>query len=240
MNVNRRLVLLGVMLIVLSMTMATQYATTKVGYTYSIVHPSNADIRFIGCDNSTDGVRVLRTESALNTSGNLNLQVRLGNWSENQNKTYTMAFAIVNEEPFPVNITNAWIDHTAGSDYMKIWLHGRSYQLAHEDETSVKIWDGDANPRDEGYTNSSNIWTLAAGDGNPQTINGSVHQTHFDNNAHVRYLTLNNGTSYDTWATSTVSDFVWIQISIDIPDGAETAAAVTGTMVFNFESTTIT
>lgn len=47
MRIDRRLVLIGVMLIVLSMTMATQYAVTKVGYSYSIVHPSDADIRFI-------------------------------------------------------------------------------------------------------------------------------------------------------------------------------------------------
>ena len=46
MRLDRRLTLIGIMIIVLSVTMATQYATTKVGYSYSIVHPSNADIRF--------------------------------------------------------------------------------------------------------------------------------------------------------------------------------------------------
>ena len=54
MRIDRRLTFIGVMLVVLSMTMATQYATTKVSYTFGIVHPSNADIRFVGSDNSSD------------------------------------------------------------------------------------------------------------------------------------------------------------------------------------------
>ena len=64
MRLDRRLTLIGIMIIVLSVTMATQYATTKVGYSYSIVHPSNADIRFIGADNSSDGTMVLRVDGA--------------------------------------------------------------------------------------------------------------------------------------------------------------------------------
>ncbi len=56
MRIDRRLMLIGVMLIVLSMTMATQYAVTKVGYSYSIVHPSDADIRFIVYDKAPDNI----------------------------------------------------------------------------------------------------------------------------------------------------------------------------------------
>jgi len=52
--------------------MATQYAVTKVGYEFSIVHPSDADIRFIGSDNSTDG-RVLRVDGANGTTMFLSL-----------------------------------------------------------------------------------------------------------------------------------------------------------------------
>jgi len=37
-RLDRRLVLIGVMLVVLSMTMATQYATTEVNYSFAIVH----------------------------------------------------------------------------------------------------------------------------------------------------------------------------------------------------------
>jgi len=80
MRLDRRLTLIGIMIIVLSVTMATQYATTKVGYSYSIVHPSNADIRFIGSDNSSDGTMVLRVDGD-NSSGSRNVKVKLGgNW----------------------------------------------------------------------------------------------------------------------------------------------------------------
>ena len=239
MNVNRRLVLLGVMLVVLSMTMATQYATTKVGYTYSIVHPSNADIRFIGCDNSSDNIRVLRTASGTNASGSLDLEIRLGNWSENYNKTYTMAFGIVNEEPFAVNITNAWVENSVGADYMKVWLHGRSSWKATDDPTSVKIWDSDDDSRDQGYTNFSSIWTLAAGNKNTWDMNGTECSTPWDETAYVRYnVDGSNPADEKAWAESGNSDFVWVQISIDIPDGAATAASVTGTIYLNFEATT--
>lgn len=80
MRLDRRLTLIGIMIIVLSVTMVTQYATTKVGYSYSTVHPSNADIRFIGSDNSSDGTMVLRVDGD-NSSGSRNVKVKLGgNW----------------------------------------------------------------------------------------------------------------------------------------------------------------
>ena len=124
MNISRRLMLIGVMLIVLSMTMATQYVTTKIGYSYSIVHPSEADIRFIGSDNSSDDIRILRMTGANTTSA---LELRFGgNISANQNKTYTCAFGIVNEENYAVNITHINVSAEGGTslDYMQIWLHG--------------------------------------------------------------------------------------------------------------------
>ena len=46
-KIDRRLTLVGVMFIILSMSMATQYATTRVTYSFSIVHPSESDIRYI-------------------------------------------------------------------------------------------------------------------------------------------------------------------------------------------------
>jgi len=232
MRIDRRLTIIGVMLVVLSMTMATQYAVTKVGYTYSIVHPSDADIRFIGFDNSSDAVRVLRTASGTNTSGSLNLEIRLGNLSENQNKTYTAAFGIVNEEKFAVNITHVVLDTDTGVDYMKIWLHGRPNMKAADDETSVLIWDMGAVA---GVANGSTAWTLAAGNANAADMNGTNIETDFDDNAHVRYTIEDD----QTWATSGDHDFVWIQISVDIPDGASTASA-TGNLRFYFEATTIT
>lgn len=231
MRIDKRLTLIGIMLVVLSMTTATQYATTKIGYTYSIVHPSNADIRFIGFDNSTDGDRVIRTASGTNNSNELNLVIKLGNWSENQNKTYTAAFGIVNEERFPVNITHVVVDTDTGVDYMKVWLHGKPGYKATDDDTSVLIWDMGAVG---GIGNGSTAWQLATGNENAADMNGTNTETDFDDNAHVRY-TIDD----DVWAKTTVSDFVWVQISVDIPDAADVASQ-TGNLRFYFEATTLT
>ncbi|GAJ01338.1 unnamed protein product, partial [marine sediment metagenome] len=60
MKVSKNWLILAVLFIILNMVIATQYATTKIGYEYYIVHPSDANIRYIGSDNSSDSIRVLR------------------------------------------------------------------------------------------------------------------------------------------------------------------------------------
>jgi hypothetical protein len=231
MKIDRRLVLLGVMLIVLSMTMATQYATTKIGYTYSIVHPSNADIRFIGCDNATDGIMILRVDGT-NASGQRNMKLVLGgNWTENQNKTYTAAFGIVNEENFNLSITYINVSATAGADYMQIWLHSDRDTLVGSDAgTKVMVW----NKGTLGFSASSCVWKL--GEGNFNAANmcadgaGTQISTPWNEAAHMR-------NSYsNTNAVNGTSDFVWVQISLNIPDGA-LSGTNTGTIYINFKAT---
>ena len=120
-RLDRRLVLIGVMLVVLSMTMATQYATTEVNYSFAIVHPSDADIRYIGSDNSSgDSQRVLR---ATNNAASPTVTIELGDWMPSSEKNYTALFGIVNEEQFAVNITYINVSGTNPS-YLTIWLHG--------------------------------------------------------------------------------------------------------------------
>jgi len=231
MRIDRRLTIIGVMLVVLSMTMATQYVSTKIGYTYAIVHPSNADIRFVGFDNSTDQIRVLRTGSGANTSGNLNLTISLGNVTENQNLTYTAAFGIVNEERFTVNITHIYVNTDDGNDYMEVWLHNNPNVLATNEQSANRahIW-GSGGPM--GFSNSTCAWQLAAGNGNPDNLNGTVTETEWDETAYVRYT---NDTS--SWAVNGTSDFVWVQISLNIPQGA-TIGRYNGVIVIYFEATT--
>jgi hypothetical protein len=45
MRLEKRLLVLGVAIIVLIMTMASQFATTSLTYSFAIVHPSDSDIR---------------------------------------------------------------------------------------------------------------------------------------------------------------------------------------------------
>ena len=233
MRVDRRLILLGVMLVILSMTMATQYVTTKVDFTYTLVHPSNADIRFIASDNSTDGKMVLRV-SGDNSSGNRALQVRLGgNWSENYNKTYTAAFGIVNEENISVTISHVNVSTYAGAtDYLHIWLHGDRDARQEDDGTSVCVW----NKGSVGFGATDSVWVLGAGNGNAWDMNTHANptiSTRWNETAHVRY------SLSDVNAVNSTDDYVWVQISLDIPSGA-TAGTYAGLIWVHFRATTIT
>lgn len=241
MKIDRRLMLIGVMLVFLSMVMATQYATTKVGYSYSIVHPSNADIRFIGSDNASDGIRVLRV---LDNTTAVKIELQFGNISTNQNKTYTAAFGIVNEEPFAVNITHINVSVGTDPDYAQIWLHGNRSMKA-DDPTSVFMYNKGT------IVNGSDTtaWMLGRGDANPNTMRYNVSNassevtTDWDTTADVRYSLNDSDCAYsigvDGRTSNNASDFVWVQISIDVP-GDIGLSSVTGVIWIHFEATTIT
>ena len=230
MKIDRRLVLIGVMLIVLSMTMATQYAVTKVSYSFAIVHPSNADIRYIGSDNSSDdGNRVLRV---LNNASKY-LTIELGDFAPNQQKNYSAAFGIVNEEQFPINITFVNISGTDAT-YLDIWLHADRDQDFPNDGTAVKVVDDGTAL----FDSNSVVWTLGAGDGDTSTMDNNsgvagTISTPWDSTSNIRYSTS------DTNAINGTSDFVWVGITLDIPNNAA-AATPTGTIYIHFKSTTLT
>jgi hypothetical protein len=245
MRIDRRLTLIGILLVILSMTMATQYATTQIGYRYGILHPSEGAIRFIGSDNSTDGIRVLRTQSLTNASPAI-IEVFFGNISANQNKTYTAAFGIVNEEPFAINITYINLSHP-GDEYMKIWLHGNPSSRATDDSTSVLMFNNNTSTTVWDATD----WTLARGDQNVRTMRYNVSNaaseitTLWDETAYVQY-SLNSSVARNANRTADMpdnsldnaSDFVWVQISLDLPADAELEIK-SGIIWIHFEATTL-
>jgi len=233
MKADRRLTILGVLLIVMSMTMATQYATTKVGYEFAVVHPSDADIRFIGSDNSSDSNgRVLRVEDGTNASGHKNVKIVLGDWMPNSEKNYTAAFGIVNEEGFKVNISHINVSGT-GTTWMNIWLHGDRDVDAPSDGTAVKVVTAGA----ANFDADNEVWTLGAGNGDPDDMsNDTVTQlsTPWDETAHVRY-SINDANN----SVNETSDFVWVQVALDIPSDAANLS-YSGTIWVHFKATTIT
>jgi len=214
------------MLVVLSMTMATQYAVTRVGYTFTIVHPSDADIRFIGSDNSTDG-RVLRINAA--NASSVGVELEFGNWSAGSNKTYTAAFGIVNEELNSVNITHINVSAGTGSDYTQIWLHGNRSEDQSNDATAVFMWDRTSSEN----LSSTTAWVLAGGNQNPNNMCADgLTQLNTDWDVapgEVRY-SVNNAND----SVSGTSDFVWVQISIVIPTSSPVPG--TGWIWIHFES----
>ncbi len=217
------------------MTMATQFATTKVAYTFGIVHPSNADIRFVASDNSSDDNKpVLRVTT--NGTSTSNAVISLGDWMPNSIKNYTAAFAIVNEEQFIVNITFVNISGINAS-YIDIWLHtNRTTQAALETAPNrVKVVAAGVAL----HTASNCAWRLAAGDGNVSFMNGTTAasriKTGWDpkDTGHVRY----NGTT-NIYAKNLTRDWVWVQISLNLPSTAKLTAAATGQIWFHFEAST--
>jgi hypothetical protein len=242
MKPNKKLMILGVLVLVLNMLVATQYAATKIGYEYYIVHPSDADIRYIGSDNSTGG-RVLRVAGA---NGTGSLKLTFGNWSAATNKIYSAAFGIVNEEPFSVNIM--YINVSSGNDtYLTIWLHGdrdANGNSTNTDPTTIEMYNNGT------IVNATNTvaWTLAPGDNNPNTMCSNISDrtnystnTTWDETQHVRY-SLNDSNAYSVGTMDrtvyNASDFVWVQIAIDIPNNVDTAGLHTGTIWVHYEANT--
>jgi len=235
MRLDKRLIVLGVVIIVLSMTMATQYATTRVTYSFAIVHPSEADIRYIGSDNSSDdNQRVLRVNN--NASGSMYATMELGDWMPDSQKNYTAAFGIVNEEQFAVNITYVNVSGT-GSANLTIWLHGdRDEDYTGEAADQVKV----VNAGSALYGASDVVWTLAAGNNDTTDMAddagqaGSSISTLWDDTSHVKY-SVNDAND----SANETSDFVWVGVSLDIPSDSPTGTP-TGTIYIHFKASTQT
>lgn len=236
MKVKRKYLVLAVLFLILNLVTAGQYAITKIDYLYTVVHPSDASIRYIGSDNSSDGTRVLRVLGDNETD--VQVTLRLGDmFSSSMQRTYSAAFGLVNEELYPVNITHINISSSSAT-YIKIWLHGNRTANANStvnDPTTVFMWNNNT------IVNASNItaWTLAAGDQNSSSMcYNTSNRTNctiptpwdFPNTSHVRY-SLNNSN-----AESGVADFVWVQVMIDIPETVDAIGDHTGTIWIHLES----
>jgi hypothetical protein len=162
------------------------------------------------------------------TSGRVTLN--FGNWSANSNKTYTAAFGIVNEEANSVNITHVNVSNSTGADYLQVWLHGDRNLSAGNDASSVFMWDKGSSKNGS----ASTAWVLAAGNQNATNMcaDGDTQlDTGWDGTKQVRYSTndANNSVSGN-------SDFVWVQVSIDIPASPDAGGTHSGSIWFHFES----
>jgi hypothetical protein len=230
---NKRLLLLGLLLLLCTMVLATQFAVTQVSYDFNIVHPSNANIRLIGSDNASDNIRLLRVAGSNTT--NIALRLALGNYTMNQTNYYTAAFGIVNEENYSVNITHINVSST-NCTYMTIRLHGNRDANANttlNDPTMVLMY------RNGTVIHPANIsaWTLAAGNHNPNDMCSNItNRTRFtiptpwDPTSHVHWSRNETNTS------SNYSDFVWVQIDINIPPTADYSGLHQGVIYIHFKA----
>jgi hypothetical protein len=228
-------------MLISTMVIATQYAVTQIGYEYHIVHPSESDIRFIGSDN-TSGGRVLRVDGA--NSSTAFLKLVFGNWSVGSKKTYSAAFGIVNEEDVALQIK--YINVTSpNATYMRIWLHGNRTANANSttnDPTTVEMFNNGTLVN----TTDTTAWTLAPGDANSSSMCSNVSDratytinTPWDNTNHVRY-SQNNTIAYSIGAfgrtISNASDYVWVQVAIELPNTVDDDGLHTGYIQIHFEA----
>ena len=243
MNINNRLLILGILIVVSTMIAATQYAVTQIGYEYHIVHPTESDIRFIGSDN-TSGGRVLRVDGS--NSSTAFLKLTFGNWSAGSDKTYSAAFGIVNEEDVLLKIKYINVS-SPNHTYIRIWLHGNRPVNANStssDPTTVEMYNNGT------LVNATNTtaWMLAPGDANTSTMCSNVSNrtkysidTPWDNTSHVRY-SVNNTAAYSVGTfnrtINNASDFVWIQVALNIPNNPDDSGLHSGSIYIHFEADT--
>jgi len=233
MNIEFRLFIIGMFLVITTMAVATQFAITDMKYEYIISIPVVPDygIKYIGSDNSSDGIRVLRIVPDEADS----FKIVLGNVSVNYQWIYSAAFGIVNEDNFTKRITHIEVLSSTPT-YLKIWLHGDRDVNANNvsnDPTSVLMYDNGT------ISSGSNTvsWVLASGDRDAKTICRNItdrkrytNMTGLDKVAGVRY-SLNN-----TDAISEISDYVWVQVELNIPPSVDTEDMHTGSIHIHFES----
>lgn len=212
-DIRKKVLLVGIAVVVVSAAIATQYARVSIAYSYG-VNASDGAIRFIARDAGPDGSYVLKN------NGN-SMELHLGTFTPGTNKTYTAAFGIVNEEMFNIYLYNVTVSGT-GTDNIKIWLHKNPNVTAENDPTSVLVWNG-------GYATFNNI-TFYAGNNNADdaSSDAATINTPLDNTYGVRYNTTSP-------AATGNNDYWWVQISIDIPSGAANAQ-YNGNIYFGFTS----
>ncbi|MEM0466102.1 MAG: hypothetical protein QXX20_00660 [Candidatus Thermoplasmatota archaeon] len=238
MKIDPRLFIIGMALVISTMVAATQFALIDLEYQYQIIHPVIPDygIHYMGSDNASDGIRVLRV---INTSGARVLKVVLGAWGGTYQVAYTAAVGIVNEDNHSVAITHVEVRSLIENQptYLKIWLHGNrtSYADNTTHSSSILLYDNGTC-----YTNQNTIaWVLARGDNNASTICSNYTTPAVstipllkDERAGVRYSYCNIP------AVSGYSDFVWVQIELDVPYQPVTHEQFSGSIIIHYQSLT--
>lgn len=165
MKIQLRLLIIGMLIVVTTTAVDTQFALLDLDNYYEepgheIIIPTVPDygLKFIGSDNSSDLKRLLR----MNPNDSDSYEIFLGNLTSNYQLKYTAAFGIVNEDNVSQHITHIEII-SSNANYLKIWLHGdrdKPADISSDDPTSVLMYDNGTI-----ISNSDTIaWTLAVGD----------------------------------------------------------------------------
>lgn len=237
MDIRKKVLLPLVLLVALSTVMATQYGVIRVDYSYQITCRDNY-IHFLARDTDpTSTTKPLIYQSSNDTY----YQFDLGKWAQGTNKTYTAAFAIVNEEAYAVNLDKVVVVGT-GADYMYIYVHEHAQKTCNSAFTSDSsdqeaaadykvMWDGSSG-------SASNYWVLAGGDQNTSSYSDGTTtlDATWDGTYFVSKFDSTDDTGNTKEAVNGTADYVWVEVGLIIPTSAS-AATMSGTIYFEFEAT---
>jgi len=231
MNIHFRLFVIGMLLLITTMAVATQFGLSDLEYQFIVGIIPDHGIHYIGSDNSTDGIRVLRRTNP----NSENFQLFLGNVSSNSKWAYSSAFAIVNEDRFVKHITHIDVISNNNTN-IKIWLHDHKNNNANYPSNTTRSVLMFSNGT---ISNCSTTiaWSLAPGDRNASTICSNITDPYnytsnnsWDSIANVFYSLNNNRNKHE------YSDYVWVQIEIDIPADMQIKEQYIGLIRIYFKS----
>jgi len=222
----KKIITLLIVLGTVTSIIAVQMAFVKQEVTHKVSTYSPC-IRFMARDQS---LNISDTWSLIRSNDNKTWIIKLGNWTVGTNRSYVAVFAVVNEEPFEINLTKievVGITRPAGegeywiSDFLKIWLHSHprywcNPDLAGDDitetnENKTLMWNGTAS--------TGGYWVLGAGDSDASTyFNGTNTYSSTWNSTYHTWLW--DGSERGAYAGNRTADYVWVQMDLMVPDNA--------------------
>ncbi|TET91479.1 MAG: hypothetical protein E3J35_01845 [Methanomassiliicoccales archaeon] len=233
----RKKTLIGLaMLVAISTVLATQYGVIQVSWDYEITTSDNY-VHWLSRDTSpTDTSKPL-----IYSSDNKTYSISLGKWAQATNKTYTAAFAIVNEEAYSITLDKVVVTGT-GKDYMYIYVHEHAQKTCNEAFTADSskqeassdyktMWDGSSG-------STTHYWVLVAGDQSTNTYSDGTTtlDATWDSTYYGWKFDATDDTGNTKEAVNGTADYVWVEVGLIIPSSA-TAASLSGTIYFEFEAT---
>jgi hypothetical protein len=206
-------------LVGLSFVYSTEYGRERAATDGSdLCAPNCSDLRFLARDrNQDDNIYVLRDDAAFG-----NLRLAFGRVNPGTERVHKAAFAVSNEEPFPVTLNSVMLTGVA-ADWVTLTLHRSSNRFAAQDTgATLVIWDGPG--ADAPGTPHPFTWTLAAGDLNMATagVLGEYAVAGPDAASFTRYISTPGPVQSITGAGAN-KDFVWVQVAVRVPPGTANA-----------------
>lgn len=218
-----------VIIIIISVLLATIFIRTPFRAQISVAQYKMC-IQFMACDYNITGSYVIQNESYA-------YRLRLGSWTANTSKSYPAAFAIVN--PQNISLTIRKIEIKGDSiGCLRVYLHKNYTRPCNS--SIVQIASSGCEPTGDyqKYYEGSSIeystggWRLGPGLG--YTAAGALIYTNgtTSTNASFSKGVWYYNETYNNTANNNTANFVWAEVDIVVPSGAETVNYENAIIIF--------